>query len=52
MMIYYYDVFLAQVESSSMLRSCITNLHTFQYDHPGYLGALQKTSRLNDASGS
>ena len=43
-----YDVFLAQVESFSMLRLCITNLRTFQQGYPGYLGALQKTSGLSD----
>ena len=43
-------VFLAQVERFSMLRSCIINLHTFQHGHPGYLGAFQKTSGLNDTS--
>ena len=37
-------MFLAQVESFSMLRSCITNLHSFQHGRPGYLEALQKTS--------
>ena len=30
------------------VHSCITNLGTFQHGHPGYLGALQKTSALND----
>ena len=39
---------LAQVESFSILCSCIANLHAFQHDHPGYLEALQKTSGLND----
>ena len=47
-MIYYYDVFLAQVESISMLRLCIANLHTFQRGQTGYLGAHQKTSGLNN----
>ena len=45
-----YDVFLAEVESFSMLHSCITNLHTFQHGHPGYLGVFLKTSGLNDTS--
>ena len=49
---WWYDVFLAQMESFSMLCSCITNLHTFQHGHSGYLGAPQKTSGLNDTSGS
>ena len=51
-MIYYYDVFLAQVGSFSILRSCVVNLHTFQHGQTGYLGALQKkkTSGLNDTS--
>ena len=43
-------IFLAQAESFSMLRQCITKLHTFQHDNPGYLGALQETSGLDDTS--
>ena len=27
-------------------------MYTFQHDHPGYLGALQKTSGLHDTSWS
>ena len=49
-MIYYYDVFLAQVERFSMLRSYITISHIPQHGHPRYLGALQKTSGLNDTN--
>ena len=33
-----------------MLCLCSLNLHTFQHGHPGYLGALQKTSDSNDIS--
>ena len=33
-----------------MLRLCITDLRTLQHGYPGYLGALQKTPRLNDTS--
>ena len=43
-------LFLAHVESFSMLRSCIINVHTFQHGHSGYLGALQKTPGLNKTS--
>ena len=52
LVIYKYDVFLAQVKSFSMMRSCIINVCTFQHEHghPRYLGALQKTSYLNDTS--
>ena len=36
--------------SFSMLRYCITNLHTVQHGYLGYLGALHTTSGLNDTS--
>ena len=49
-LIYNYDVFLAQVKSFSMLRSCIINLCTFQHGHPRYLGPLQSSPCLNDTS--
>ena len=50
LVIYLYDVFLAQAGCFSMLPLCITNLRTFQHGHPGYLGARQKMSDLNDKS--
>ena len=33
-----------------MLRLCITNLHTFQHGHPGYLVVHQKALGLNEES--
>ena len=43
-----FGIFLAQVECFSILHLCITNLRIFQHGYPEYLGALQKTSGLNE----
>ena len=45
LVLYKYDVFLAEIESFSMLRLGITNLYIFQH---GTSEHSRKTSGLND----